>query len=161
VDCWSGRARDHDGHLGDGGSEPVEPRIDSADELRDLLEMIALGTMAHPVQQLLERLCAEPAQTARVERTEPGAVDEPVILGRVLAATDTARVSNGERRNATIRPRSTATQVTRRTFAAVWACLKSRIPRPDTSAVEVLEPHSARSRCRRWGCLTSTMERVG
>ena len=92
------------------GSEPVEPRVDAADELRDLLEVVALGTVEHPVQQLLERLCAKPAQAARVERTEPGAVGEPVILRRVIAAADTAHVSTGEGRDATIRPGRTATQ---------------------------------------------------
>ena len=75
--------------------EALEPRVDPADELRDPLEVVALGAVEHTVQQLLKRLRAQSAQAARVERTESGAVGEPVILGRVVASTERAGVSNG------------------------------------------------------------------
>ena len=38
--------------------EPLEPRVDPADELRDPLEVVALGSAEHTAHQLLNRLSA-------------------------------------------------------------------------------------------------------
>ena len=38
--------------------EPLEPRVDPADELREPLEVVALGAVKHTAYQLLNRLSA-------------------------------------------------------------------------------------------------------
>ena len=125
-------------------AKPLEPRVDPADELRDPLEVVAFGAVEHTVQQLLKRLRAQPAQTARVERAETGAVGEPVILGRVVAATNGAGVSNGEGRKATIRP-GAVTQGHQTDLRRSLGAFGARSLRPDASAIEALKPRDRKS----------------
>ena len=117
--------------------EALEALVDPGGELRDPLEVTALGAAEHTVQQLLERLRAQPTQTARVERAEAGAIGEPVILGRVVAATRGTDVSNGEGREARLR-RGASPNVTRRLSPQFGGVGAMRSVRPGTSAVEPL-----------------------
>jgi hypothetical protein len=90
--------------------EALKPRVYPGDQPSDPIEVVALGAFEHPMQQLLECLCAQSAQPVRVQCTEAGAVGEPVILRRVIAATDGTCVSNREGRKATLRAGTTDTQ---------------------------------------------------
>ena len=127
--------------------EALEALIDPGGELRDPLEVTALGAAEHTVQQLLERLRAQPTQTARVERAETGAVGEPVILGRVVAAARGADVSNGEGRGARLR-RGASPPVTRRISPQFGGVGAMRRVRPGTSAVESQVPGRGVRRAR-------------